>query len=33
LTDPEYRLVFAFTTADGSTEFFAEPAKAGDVGE
>ena len=35
LTDPEYRLVYAFTTADGSTEFFADPSKteAGDVGE
>lgn len=33
LTDPEYRLVYAFTTADGSAEFFADPAKAVDVGE
>ena len=28
LTDAEYRLVYAFTTADGSTEFFADPTKA-----
>jgi len=27
LTDPEYRLVYAFTMSDGSTEFFADPAK------
>jgi hypothetical protein len=28
LTDAEYRLVFAFTTADESAEFFADPTKA-----
>jgi tetratricopeptide (TPR) repeat protein len=28
LTDPEYRLVYAFTMADGSGEFFLDPAKA-----
>ncbi|MGA0175333.1 MAG: hypothetical protein ACO3L2_01265, partial [Chthoniobacterales bacterium] len=33
LTDPEYRLVYAFTTADGSTEFFADPTKAAAVAE
>lgn len=33
LTDPEYRLVYAFTTADGSTEFFADPTQAAEVGE
>jgi hypothetical protein len=25
LTDPEYRLVYAFTAADQSAEFFADP--------
>jgi tetratricopeptide (TPR) repeat protein len=33
LTDAEYRLVYAFTTADSSTEFFADPAKAAVVAE
>ena len=33
LTDAEYRLVFAFTTADGSTEFFFDPTKAAAVRE
>ena len=33
LTDPEYRLVYAFTTADQSAEFFADPTKAADAGE
>ena len=28
LTDPEYRLVYAFTMTDGSAEFFVDPAKA-----
>ena len=28
LTDPEYRLVYAFTMTDGSGEFFVDPAKA-----
>jgi hypothetical protein len=27
LTDPEYRLVYAFTTADGSADFFADTGK------
>jgi hypothetical protein len=33
LTDPEYRLVYAFTTADGSADFFGDPTKAANVGE
>ena len=28
LTDPEYRLVYAFTMTDGSSEFFVDPTKA-----
>lgn len=33
LTDPEYRLVFAFTTSDEPGEFFGDPTKAAAVGE
>jgi hypothetical protein len=33
LTDPEYRLVFAFTMTDGSSDFFVDPTKAAAVGE
>lgn len=33
LTDPEYRLVYAFTMTDGSSEFFVDPTKSAAVGE
>ena len=33
LTDPEYRLVYAFTMTDGSSEFFVDPTKAAAAGE
>ncbi|MGA0850287.1 MAG: hypothetical protein ACO3RX_10075, partial [Chthoniobacterales bacterium] len=33
LTDPEYRLVFAFTTSDAPGEFFVDPVKAAAAGE
>jgi len=33
LTDPEYRLVFAFTTSDAPGEFFGDPTKAAAAGE
>jgi tetratricopeptide (TPR) repeat protein len=33
LTDPEYRLVFAFTTSDSPGDFFGDPVKAAAAGE